>query len=219
MKGCQRTSARNFSAFRRCCFVLRAGTAALFLTVSVSGSRSDSAGSSPGLSISIPRTIPSPYAFRALRMRAFVASSASASFTRRSSASCAARRSVVWAASGGLYDVPACGAGTAGRAMAARGCGTSGACVRGVRDEEYCQSASGGAHTLTLASAFGAASADHTSYCPLFFTASETSRRALPAPGCEGSTRLFSGPRRSFRAIRSNRSLSREFTRDLRGRA
>ena len=36
----------------------------------------------------------------------------------------------MWAASGGLYDVPACGAGTAGRVIAVRGWGTSGACVR-----------------------------------------------------------------------------------------
>jgi hypothetical protein len=77
----------------------------------------------------------------------------------------------------------------------------------------------GGCTTLTLVATFSAAFPDHTSYCPLFFTASETSSRALPAPGCEGSTMLFSGPLRSFRAILSNRSLSRALTRDFRGLA
>lgn len=76
-------------------------------------------------------------------------------------------------------------------------------------------------HTLTLAASSNPAfaCADHMSYCPLFLTASVTSSRALPAPGCVGSTILFSGPLRSFRAIRSSRSFSRELTRDLRGRA
>lgn len=76
-------------------------------------------------------------------------------------------------------------------------------------------------HTLTLtpSSNLVFAFADHMSYCPHCLTASETSSSALPSPGCKGSTMLFSGPLRSFRAILSSRSFSRELTRDLRGRA
>lgn len=100
-----------------------------------------------------------------------------------------------------------------------RGINTRGACRSlfqfGVGEKEVVQ------HTLTLAASSNPAfaSADHMSYCPLFLTASVTSSRALPAPGCVGSTILFSGPLRSFRAILSSRSFSRELTRDLRGRA
>ena len=175
-----------------------------------------------------PSPLP-PSTCRALRRRALVASSASASCTRRSSASCAARRSSVCAASGGLYEVPACGAGTAGNAIAARGLGTSGAYTRRKRKTWAIfqlvrrQDAMCDAHTLTLtpsSSNLGfVASADHMSYCPLCLTASETSRSALPSPGCEGSMMLFRGPLRSFRAILSSRSFSRELTRGLRGRA
>ena len=129
------------------------------------------------------------------------------------------------AASGGLYDVPACGAGTAGSTIAVRGWGTSGAYVKGIsyqsthHDETPAFFFRGRTFALTPRSDAASACADHTSYCPLFLTASETSSSALPAPGCEGSTMLFNGPLRSFRAILRSRSFSRELTRDRRGRA
>jgi hypothetical protein len=141
--GWQRTSARNFSAFRLCCFVLRFNTGFVAECIPSIPAASGSpcfvwsrlefwSVTELGLSKSMPCTPPWPLlpsACRAPRMRTLVASSASASCARRSSASCAARRSAVCSASGGLYDVPGCGEGTAANAIVARGLGTSGAYI------------------------------------------------------------------------------------------
>ena len=60
----------------------------------------------------------------------------------------------------------------------------------------------------------GPASA-HISYCPLVFTASDDSSRALPCPGSVGSTTALNGPFCLRFAIRRSRSFSREVTRGL----
>ena len=135
-----RTSARNLSAVRLCCLVLGFGTGFSAARVPSRPAESCCSGpSSPGLSISMPSAPPSPLppsACRALRIRTFISWSASSSCTRRTSASCAVRRSSVCASSGGLYDVPACGAGTAGNVIAVRGWGASGAYRRGISIRE-----------------------------------------------------------------------------------
>jgi len=55
----------------------------------------------------------------------------------------------------------------------------------------------------------------HISYCPLCFTASDDSSRALPCPGSVWSTIALNGPFRLRFAIRRSRSFSREVTTGL----
>ena len=64
---------------------------------------------------------------------------------------------------------------------------------------------------------FGSAgpASTHMSYCPLCFTASDGSSRALPCPASVGSTTALNGPFCGRFAIRRSRSFSFEVTTGL----
>lgn len=124
------TSARCFSAFRRCCLVFLAGSFAALMSSSI-GSSASTTSSSNGSNVIPVGKKPSFSAFSTCRADATLSRiilCSSTVLTRCSSISWAERRSSWWAETRGLYEEPWWGSATAGTSITDRGCERGGGC-------------------------------------------------------------------------------------------